>query len=66
LYTREQILNAIENCLDGSERQVIITRFGIEDGITMSLREIELRFGVSREQIREIEKKVLNYIKAHS
>lgn len=66
MYTREQILNAIENCLDKNEQQVIISRVGIEDGITMSLSEIELRFGVSREQIREIEKKVLNYIKAHS
>jgi len=65
VYTREQILVAVENSLDASERQVIISRFGIEDGITRSLSEIEMRYGVTREQVREIEKKVLNYIKEH-
>ncbi|WP_042338885.1 sigma factor-like helix-turn-helix DNA-binding protein [Desulfosporosinus youngiae] len=66
MYTREQVLDAIENCLNGSERQVIITRFGIEDGVTKSLSDIESIFGVSREQVCEIEKKVLRYIKEHS
>lgn len=65
MYTRDQILKAVENCLDESERKVIISRFGIEDGITRSLSEIQTCFGVSREQVREIEKKVLNYIKEH-
>jgi len=65
VYTREQILVAVANCLDASEQQVIISRFGIEDGITRSLNEIEMRFGVTRAQVREIEKKVLNYIKEH-
>lgn len=63
MYTRDQIVNAIENCLDESERKVIKTRFGVEDGITTSLSEIELKFGVEREKVREIEKKVLMYLK---
>jgi len=65
LYTREQIMDAVENCLDESERQVIMTRFGIEDEKTTTLTEIELKLGVSREQVREIERKVLSYIKEH-
>lgn len=66
LYTQEQIIDAIENCLDTKEHQVIVKRFGLEDGITRSLSEIELRFGLSREQVRKIEKKVLDYVRSHS
>ncbi|WP_416337015.1 sigma factor-like helix-turn-helix DNA-binding protein [Desulfitobacterium sp.] len=65
MYTREQVVNAIENCLNKNEREIIMIRFGIEDGITTSLNEIESRFGISREQVREIEKKVLIYIGEH-
>ena len=65
MYTREQIVDAIEYCLDESEQKIIETRFGIENGITETLTEIELRFGVSREQVRGIEKKVLTYLKEH-
>lgn len=65
MFTRERILDAVENCLDGSERQVIISRFGLYDGITRSLSEIQTSLGVSCEQVREIETKVLDYIKEH-
>lgn len=65
MYTREQILEAVENCLNETERKTIISRFGLEDGITRSLSEIQTNLGVSREQVREIEKKVLNFIKEH-
>jgi len=34
-------------------------------GKTTTLTEIELKLGVSREQVREIERKVLSYIKEH-
>ena len=66
MYTREQIIEAIENCLNEREQQIIKTRFGIEDGVTASLSEIESRFGVSRKQVREIEKQVLSYIRGHN
>ena len=65
MYTPEQIVDAVEYCLDESEKKIIKARFGIEDGITKSLIEIELRFGVSRGQVRGIEKKVLTYLKKH-
>ncbi|SDH43795.1 sigma factor-like helix-turn-helix DNA-binding protein [Desulfosporosinus hippei] len=65
MYTRKQIMNAIENCLDESESKIIKTRFGIEDGLTVRLNEIEIKLGVKKEQVREIEKKVLKYLKKH-
>jgi len=65
LYIRDQVVNAIENCLDEGERKIIRTRLGIEDGMPKTLIEIEVRFGIYREQVREIEKKVLTYLKEH-
>lgn len=65
MYTREQIVDAIESCLDESERKIIKARFGLEDGLTMTLDDIVLRFGAGREQVREIEKKVLTHLKVH-
>ena len=65
MYTREQIVDALENCLDENERKMIKARFGVEDGLTTTLDDIVLRFGAGREQVREIEKKVLTYLKVH-
>ena len=65
MYIRDQVVNAIENCLDEGERKIIRTRLGIEDGMPKTLIEIEVRFGIYREQVREIEKKVLTYLKEH-
>ncbi len=52
--------------LNEREQPIIKTRFGIDDGVTASLSEIESRFGVSREKVREIEKRVLTYIRDHN
>lgn len=51
MYTGERIVDAIENCLNEREQQIIKTRFGIDDGIPVRLEEIELIFGASREQL---------------
>lgn len=50
LYTREQIIEAIENCLNEREQQIINTRFGVYDRVTVPLDEIESMYGVTREE----------------
>lgn len=66
LYTREQIIEAIVNCLNEQEQQIINTRFGVYDGATVPLDKIESMYGVTREEVRRIEKRVLDYIKCHN
>ncbi len=44
------------------EDQIIKMRFGIKDGITHTLQEVGMAFGVTRERIRQIEAKVLEEI----
>ncbi|CAA7601947.1 RNA polymerase sigma factor, region 3/4 [Acididesulfobacillus acetoxydans] len=63
MYTREQIVAAVENCLSEREQQIIKTRFGLDSGVTVTLAEIELIYGLTREQVRLLEKQLLTYVR---
>ena len=47
------------NDLSDRERDVVVLRFGLEDGQVRTLEEVGKEFGVTRERIRQIESKVL-------
>ena len=52
----------IEKALSGlkeREREVILARFGLLDGVAQTLEELGERYGVTRERIRQIEAKAL-------
>ena len=56
----EQLRNIIDNSdLPIREKKVIYMRFGLDDGISKTLDEIGVEFGVTRERIRQIEARVL-------
>ena len=50
-------------CLKDREKQVIVLRFGLEDGHPRTLEEVGKEFNVTRERIRQIEAKALWKIK---
>ncbi|MDR2445394.1 MAG: RNA polymerase sigma factor RpoD/SigA [Spirochaetaceae bacterium] len=52
-------IEAVLGTLDKKEAAVIRCRFGIGDSIQMSLREIGDRFNLTKERIRQIEKKAI-------
>jgi|AntAceMinimDraft_18_1070375.scaffolds.fasta_scaffold16171_3 RNA polymerase primary sigma factor len=60
------LLELIENCLDKREKEIIFLRFGLNGYEKQTLRQIGVKFGVSREWIRQIEKKSLEKLKEKS
>lgn len=65
----EQIrdIGKLEQCLNtlsDRERRVIKMRLGLDDGNSMTLDQIGEEFGVTRERIRQIEKKAHRRLQA--
>lgn len=59
---REHI-DALLGDLKDRERQVIVLRFGLEDGHPRTLEEVGKEFNVTRERIRQIEAKALRKLR---
>ena len=61
------VAHALEE-LNDRERQVIVMRFGLEDGRVRTLEEVGKHFNVTRERIRQLETKALAKLRhpAHS
>ncbi|RHP32896.1 RNA polymerase sigma factor RpoD [Lachnotalea sp. AF33-28] len=59
---REHIDTLLEDLKD-RERQVIVLRFGLEDGHPRTLEEVGKEFNVTRERIRQIEAKALRKLR---
>jgi RNA polymerase primary sigma factor len=59
---RDEINKLLEQ-LSSKLRNIIKLRFGFEDGQTRTLEEIGQIMGVTRERIRQIEKKALERLK---
>ncbi|HLV78644.1 MAG TPA: RNA polymerase sigma factor RpoD [Chthonomonadaceae bacterium] len=59
---RERIEDAL-NHLTAREREVLMMRFGLEDGCQKTLEEVGRHFRVTRERIRQIEAKALKKLR---
>ncbi len=62
LILREKIHDAL-NYLTLREREVLMMRFGLEDGCQKTLEEVGRHFRVTRERIRQIEAKALKKLR---
>jgi len=51
--------------LSPREQKILAMRFGLDDGVTHTLEEVGVEFGVTRERIRQIEAKSLEKIREH-
>ena len=58
-----EYIDALLGDLKERERQVIVLRFGLEDGHPRTLEEVGKEFNVTRERIRQIEAKALRKLR---
>ena len=56
-------IDALLGDLKDRERQVIVMRFGLEDGHPRTLEEVGKSFNVTRERIRQIESKTMSKLR---
>lgn len=56
-------VRALVDQLSDRERQVIITRYGLDGSTGLTLREIGEHIGLSRERVRQIERRALRKLK---
>jgi RNA polymerase primary sigma factor len=54
---------AVLDTLTDREREVLVLRFGMEDGSSRTLDEMARRFQTTRERIRQIEAKALRKLR---
>jgi RNA polymerase primary sigma factor len=59
---REQIKSVLDS-LAVKEREIVVMRFGLDDGRIKTLKEIGEAFSISRERVRQIETKALSKLK---
>lgn len=63
---REELSRTMDmllSMLTDRQRMVLRLHFGMEDGICHSLEDISVRFGVSKERIRQIERQAMDHLK---
>ena len=65
ILVKEQI-NEVLGTLTPKEASVLRLRFGLNDGIPHTLEEIGIKFGVTRERIRQIEEKATRKLRQPS
>jgi len=62
---RSKLLKAVED-LPPREKEIIMLRYGLKDGIVHTLEEVGKIFGITRERVRQLEIKALEKLKNHN
>ena len=52
-------MQALLDMLNPRQQQILRLHFGMEDGNCHSLEQISIRFGVSKERVRQIERQAM-------
>ncbi len=62
---KSKLMKAIED-LPPREKEIIMLRYGLKDGVMHTLEEVGQIFGITRERIRQLEIKALERLKNHN
>jgi DNA-directed RNA polymerase, sigma subunit (sigma70/sigma32) len=59
---RQDIQNLLAE-LTPQQREVLVLRFGLEDGNELSLAKVGQRMNISRERVRQLERQALDHLR---
>lgn len=62
---KKKLYKVIDECLFGREKEIIILRYGLNDGIPIPQREIAKNMNISRSYVSRIEKKALEKLREY-
>lgn len=62
--SQKSILKELISILKDREKVIIIKRFGLDDGVPMTLEAVGKEFNITRERVRQIESKALRKLKS--
>jgi len=62
MFLKEQLSRALDQ-LDDREREILKLRYGLEDGHPRTLKDVSLKFNITRERVRQIEIKAIEKLK---
>jgi len=62
MFLKEQLSRALDQ-LDEREREILKLRYGLEDGHPRTLKDVSLKFNITRERVRQIEIKAIEKLK---
>ena len=62
MFLKEQLSRALDQ-LDEREREILKLRYGLEDDHPRTLKDVSLKFNITRERVRQIEIKAIEKLK---
>ena len=62
MFLKEQLNHALDQ-LDEREREILKLRYGLEDDHPRTLKDVSLKFNITRERVRQIEIKAIEKLK---
>ncbi|WP_041276038.1 hypothetical protein [Desulfosporosinus acidiphilus] len=64
MLSKEKVIEAMAKCLNEKEREILSARWGLENGITIRIEELKEIYGITIDQLRDIERKIILLIES--